>query len=68
MKIKRFNSLKGKNIIHKEKVFPSFETLYSSWDKLDDYEKSVESRKMEIYAGMIENLDIFSIRVILGLI
>jgi|TARA_B110000263_G_C15298820_1_gene506886 arylsulfatase A-like enzyme len=57
LKIKRFNSLKGKNIIHKEKVFPSFETLYSSWDKLDDYEKSVESRKMEIYAGMIENLD-----------
>ena len=57
LKMNRFNSLKDFNIISRESTFPIFKTEYSSWDKLNDYEKSIESRKMEIYAGMIENLD-----------
>ena len=32
-------------------------SLTSSWNYLSSSQKAIESRKMEIYAGMISNLD-----------
>ena len=44
-------------IIKNTNQFPDMEYLISDWRKLDSNEKKIESRKMEVYAGMIENLD-----------
>jgi arylsulfatase A-like enzyme len=54
---KRFKSVKAKGIISKDaKLPPKLEELIP-WDELRADEKLIESRKMELYAGMVDNLD-----------
>ncbi len=64
----RFNGLRSKGILSDNTSLPKLPKfkgeLYSistdtleNWDSLDNYEKRIQSRKMEIYAGMVENLD-----------
>ncbi len=64
----RFNALKKKSIVAKDVVLPSLPSvkgdLYNisniplvRWISLDKNEQRIEARKMEIYAGMIDNLD-----------
>ena len=64
----RFNALKEKGFITKDIVLPDLPTVKGSlyyvtkepllpWKDLDKDEQRIEARKMEIYAGMIANLD-----------
>ncbi|MEP6683946.1 MAG: arylsulfatase [Parafilimonas sp.] len=64
----RFNELKKKGIVAKDVVLPPLPAvkgdLYNisnepllRWNSLDKNEQKIEARKMEIYAGMIDNLD-----------
>jgi len=64
----RFNALKKKGIVANDVVLPPLPLvkgdLYNisneplqQWNALDKNEEKIEARKMEIYAGMIDNLD-----------
>ncbi len=64
----RFNALKKKGMVANDVVLPSLPSvkgdLYTisnipllHWTSLDENEKKIEAKKMEIYAGMIDNLD-----------
>ncbi|MEO6637268.1 MAG: arylsulfatase [Ginsengibacter sp.] len=64
----RFNGLKEKGIVAKEVTLPELPALKGSlyyitqesllpWESLSREEQRIEARKMEIYAGMIDNLD-----------
>ncbi len=68
LRLLRFRSLKEKGIIEKDVVLPQLPSvkgdLYNitnqpllPWKSLDKNEQKLEARKMEIYAGMIDNLD-----------
>ena len=64
----RFHSLQEKGIVAKDVTLPRLPSvkgnLYNisnrpllSWKSLDKNEQRIEARKMEIYAGMIDNMD-----------
>jgi arylsulfatase len=53
----RFNKQKAMSIIPASEKFPRRESWIKPWEKLSSEEKKIESRKMEIYAAMVENLD-----------
>ncbi|MDQ6761065.1 MAG: arylsulfatase [Bacteroidota bacterium] len=64
----RFNALKEKGIIAKDVTLPDLPAVKGSlyyitqepllpWKSLSKEEQRIEARKMEIYAGMIANLD-----------
>jgi arylsulfatase A-like enzyme len=53
----RFASLKQAGIIPESSKLPPRNTAIEPWDDLDAIEKKRESRKMELYAAMVENLD-----------
>ncbi|MEO8712036.1 MAG: arylsulfatase, partial [Parafilimonas sp.] len=64
----RFNGLKKKGIVAKAVVLPPLPSvkgdLYNisnepllRWNSIDKNEQKIEARKMEIYAGMVSNLD-----------
>jgi len=68
LRLLRFNALKQKGIVAKDVVLPPLPAvkgdLYNisnqpllPWKSLDKNEQKLEARKMEIYAGMIDNLD-----------
>ena len=57
LKEKRFNNLKKLNIISSKAILPKSHKRLKSWNDLSKLEKKIESKKMELYAGMIENLD-----------
>ncbi len=52
----RIQNLINKNIIENDSDYIN-KNFLSKWESLSDFEKKVESKKMEIYAGMIANLD-----------
>ena len=54
---KRLNSLKKAGIITSEAILPPLHHSVLHWDSLTVKEQKTESRKMEIYAGMVDNLD-----------
>ncbi len=54
---KRLKSLKKAGMIPKDAVLPSLHQSVKPWDSLTPEEKKKESRKMELYAGMVDNLD-----------
>lgn len=57
LRVLRFESLKAAGIIPKDsKLPPQLETI-KPWGKLTADEKKIESRKMELYAAMVDNLD-----------
>lgn len=64
----RFNALKQKGMVAKDVILPPLPAVKGSlyniskqpllpWNSLDKNEQKIEARKMEIYAGMIDNLD-----------
>jgi arylsulfatase len=53
----RFESLKKAHIIPEGSVLPPRNEAIAPWEKLTPEQQRVESRKMELYAAMVENLD-----------
>ena len=57
LKRQRFERLKKSGIIPHDAIMPLNDPAIRTWNSLSEEEKSKESRKMEIYAGMVANLD-----------
>ena len=57
LKAQRLNSLKESGIIDKNAVLPLNLENFKPWDSLSLEDKKFEARKMELYAGMVDNLD-----------
>lgn len=57
LKERRLESLKQAGMIPSDAVLPPDHERVKPWDSLTDEEKRKESRKMELYAGMVDNLD-----------
>lgn len=57
LKERRIQSLKDAGMIPKDAVLPPNHKRVKPWDSLSSEEKKIESRKMELYAGMVDNLD-----------
>lgn len=53
----RFESLQGAGIVPPDHVLPPRLGWITPWKDLTEAERRVESRKMELYAAMLENLD-----------
>lgn len=54
---RRFDSLKAAGIVPAEWGLPPRNDAITPWEDLSDDEKKIESRKMELYAAMVDNLD-----------
>jgi len=54
---RRFDSLKAAGIIPADWKLPPRNDAITPWEELSDDQKKVESRKMELYAAMVDNLD-----------
>lgn len=57
LKERRLESLIKAGMIPKDAVLPPNHESVKPWDSLSADEKKKESRKMELYAGMVDNLD-----------
>lgn len=57
LKEKRFESLKKAGMIAENAVLPPSHPNIKPWDSLSPEEQKKEARKMELYAGMVDNLD-----------
>jgi arylsulfatase len=57
LKEKRFESLKKAGMIPEDAVLPPSHPGVKPWDSLSPEEQKKEARKMELYAGMVDNLD-----------
>ncbi len=57
LKERRLQSLINAGMISKDAVLPPNHKRVKPWDSLSPEEKKKESRKMELYAGMVDNLD-----------
>jgi arylsulfatase A-like enzyme len=57
LKEKRFESLKKTGMIAENAVLPPSHPNIKPWDSLSPEEQKKEARKMELYAGMVYNLD-----------
>jgi len=57
LKERRLNSLKRAGIIPENATLPPNHEKVQPWDSLSTEEKMREARKMELYAGMVDNLD-----------
>jgi arylsulfatase len=53
----RFNSLKEAGMIPEDAILPPRLDYITPWDSLSAEEQKSESRKMELYAAMVDNLD-----------
>jgi len=54
---KRFENLKKLGIIPEDLEFPSRNSRVPAWDELTPEQKRFETKKMEIYAAMVDNMD-----------
>ncbi|QCK15695.1 arylsulfatase [Mangrovivirga cuniculi] len=54
---KRLKTLKKAGIIPKNTQLPPLHPDISPWDSLTEKQQKIEARKMELYAGMVDNLD-----------
>lgn len=57
LRIRRLEGLKVKGIISKDHPLAPLHPSVAPWDSLSPEEQKIETRKMAIYAGMLENLD-----------
>lgn len=57
LRIKRLASLKQAGMVHIAATLPSLNPRVKPWNSLSEAEKRKEARKMELYAGMVDNLD-----------
>jgi len=54
---RRFEAMKKLGLIPQDQEMPKRPDRIQAWDSLSDIEKQEEARTMEVYAGMIANLD-----------
>lgn len=57
LKARRLESLKKAGMIPKDAVLPPDHERVIPWDSLSAADRKKEARKMELYAGMVDNLD-----------
>lgn len=57
LRVRNFENLKQAGIIADDWRLPPRNDAVTPWDELSDEEKRNESRKMELYAAMVDNLD-----------
>jgi arylsulfatase len=57
LKEQRFESLKKAGMIPENAILPENHPRVKPWDSLSPEEQKKEARKMELYAGMVDNLD-----------
>lgn len=57
LRVLRFESLKKAGMIPENATLPPRLTSIIPWDSLSAEDKKIESRKMELYAAMVDNLD-----------
>jgi arylsulfatase len=57
LRVRRFNQQKAMGIIPTNATLPSRASQIKLWTALSPEEKKIESRKMELYAAMVEHLD-----------
>ena len=57
LKEKRLQSLKKAGIIPQDAILPINRKGIKPWDSLSETDKLIEARKMELYAGMLDNLN-----------
>lgn len=57
LRLKRLEDLKRKGIISNTHQLPPLHPSITPWDSLSTKEQKTETRKMALYAGMLENLD-----------
>ena len=57
LKIMRFNRQKEIGIISSDATLPPWPPQIKPWKELSAEDKKIESRKMELYSAMVENLD-----------
>lgn len=57
LRARRMASLKEKGIIPRDYPMPPLHPDVTPWDSLTQEEQKIETRKMALYAGMLENLD-----------
>jgi arylsulfatase A-like enzyme len=57
LRLQRFDSLKEAGVIPLSSELPPRNDTVRLWDDLTSDEKRIESRKMELYAAMVDNLD-----------
>jgi arylsulfatase A-like enzyme len=57
LRVTRFNRQKAMGIIPPHAILPPRTSWIKPWTELSAEEKRTESRKMELYAAMVENLD-----------
>lgn len=53
----RFEGLKDLGLVAEETELPPHEPIKPRWDSLDDGEQARQARLMEVYAGMVDNMD-----------
>ena len=53
----RFIAAKKSGIVSEGAVIPTLNSAVKPWNSLSEEKQAEESRKMEVYAGMVENLD-----------
>jgi arylsulfatase len=53
----RIKNAKTLNLVPEDAKVPRLHPAIKPWDSYSDDEKAYESRKMEVYAGMVENID-----------
>lgn len=64
LKTKRAATAKHLGLISRDASIPSRHAMVREWDALSDEQRALESRGMEVYAGMIENVDYHVGRVV----
>lgn len=57
LKEQRLESLKAAGLVPAETLLPPNHESVIPWDSLSSEQKRTEARKMELYAGMVDNLD-----------
>lgn len=58
LKERRFENLKDIGLIPEDAILPPNHPRVKPWESLPEEEKKTEARKMELYAGMVDNLDV----------
>ena len=57
LRLKRFNRMKEMGFLREEDELPELHPRVTPWDSLSVEKQRFEARKMELYAGMVDNMD-----------
>lgn len=64
LKEKRIENVKKLGLINESANSPAFHPKVTPWDELNENEKAIKARTMEVYSGMIDNMDYHIGRII----